>query len=261
MRIITMSLDVDLSFRLSVAFCLAILLSVCSVKAQEIAKLPSIPKGYKQAILVTSKNWDSSHGTLQILAREDGVWEYVGGAIPVSLGQNGLAWGRGLHADELGLQKKEGDRRAPAGIFEIGTGFGYAAKAPEGVKITYKQATDRDYFIDDVDSEDYNSWQSIPDEKDNDPKNYWNSFERIRRSDHLYELGFVIDHNMNQTASGFGSAIFFHIWRQQGSPTVGCTATSKENVTKVMKWLNPDLKPLLIQAPQDVVERLRFKEW
>ena len=47
-------------------------------------------------------------------------------------GKNGLAWGKGI-ADNLdqrdGPVKHEGDGKAPAGIFKLGTAFGYDSTA------------------------------------------------------------------------------------------------------------------------------------
>ena len=49
-----------------------------------------------------------------------------GEAIPAVVGRNGLAWGRGVRTDLPAgePQKREGDGRAPAGIFKLGPAFG-----------------------------------------------------------------------------------------------------------------------------------------
>lgn len=71
----------------------------------------------------------------------------------------------------------------------------------------------------------------------------------MKRADHLYELGLVVQHNMQPAVAGKGSAIFFHIWRTEGSPTLGCSAMSKQALTDIMIWLDPEKAPLLIQMP------------
>ncbi len=171
------------------------------------------------------------------------------------MGRNGLKWGRGLHRAGRIPEKKEGDACAPAGIFEFDFAFGYGNK-PDGVLLDYKKSTSRDYFVDDVKSNDYNSWQSIPVDQINDPKKRWLSFERMKRSDHLYELGLVVKHNQSPAVSGKGSAIFFHVQRSSNSPTLGCTAMNKDDLLKIMKWLNPDKKPLLVQVPMSELDDL-----
>ena len=75
------------------------------------------------------------------------------------------------------------------------------------------------------------------------------------RDDHVYDLGLVINHNMMPVQPNFGSAIFFHVWRSKTSPTLGCTAAELGNVTKLLNWLVPKKKPLLIQLPKDEVQR------
>jgi len=127
------------------------------------------------------------------------------------------------------------------------------------MKMNYRQVTTRDYYIDDINSVDYNQWKVIPSNKQNLPKNFWRSYERMKRSDHLYELGFVVKHNMNPVVKGNGSAIFFHVWRKKSSPTLGCTAMSKENLLKLMTWLDPTMKPLIIQVPKTQLDHLKFK--
>ncbi len=48
--------------------------------------------------------------------------------------------------------------------------------------------------------------------------------DRMWREDALYDLVFVLDQNFRQRAKGRGSAIFFHIARDDLSPTAGCVA-------------------------------------
>ena len=81
--------------------------------------------------------WESARGELQLFARSPGGnWEAVSEPFPVLLGKNGVAWGRGLAGqNEAGLQKKERDGRAPAGVFEIGKVFGYDPQLPPDLTI------------------------------------------------------------------------------------------------------------------------------
>ena len=59
-------------------------------------------------------------------ARGRTTGDAVGEPTPVTIGRAGSAWGLGLHPAQRGPQKREGDGRAPAGVFRIGTAFGYA---------------------------------------------------------------------------------------------------------------------------------------
>src|SRR5688500_10831407 len=80
-----------------------------------------IPAGTGQLVVVTTAGWDANLGTLRTYVRDGATWRAVAGAVPVTVGRNGSAWGLGLHAAQPGVQKREGDGRAPAGAFAIGT--------------------------------------------------------------------------------------------------------------------------------------------
>ncbi|MBL6445537.1 hypothetical protein JMN32_04410 [Fulvivirga sp. 29W222] len=227
--------------------------------AQSVLDQLSIPGSHQQVVLVTTSDWDTKTGTLQCYSRANGNWTKHGERVEVSLGKNGLAWGRGLHANTSVVEKVEGDGKAPAGVFLFDFVFGYEKVAPAGTLFPYRQSTARDYFVDATGSDDYNQWVSVPADQPNEPKRYWASFERMKRSDHLYELGIVVQHNYNPPVPGKGSAIFLHVWRSPGSPTLGCTAMSKENLMKLLGWLDPEKEPLLIQVPDRELEKLKFR--
>lgn len=202
--------------------------------------------------MVTSNSWSSTTGSLQRYERDGKTWKKAGPPIPVSLGKTGMAWGKGPNdTGNEGLQKREGDGRAPAGIFQLGPAFGYAPQPPAGCTLPYRAVTDRDYFVDDPASPDYNRWVTIPPAEPNEPEKRWTSFERMKRPDHLYELGIVIQYNDNPVVPGKGSAVFMHIWREAGAPTAGCTAMTRGNLLELLRWLKPAKHPVLIQAPAD----------
>lgn len=211
-------------------------------------------------MLVTSASWTAPTGLLQLYEKTDSGWVATKN-VEVALGKNGMGWGRGVHAaSSSGPEKVEGDGKAPAGIFELGDAFGYLKTPSFKLRIPYRQSTDRDYFVDAKDSPDYNSWVTIPKDKLNEPKKYWSSFEGMKRADHLYELGLVVKHNMSPAIPGKGSAIFLHVWRRPAAPTLGCTAMSKEDLTEVLTWLDPDKAPLLIQVPEGELAKLKLAQ-
>ncbi|HEY0651645.1 MAG TPA: L,D-transpeptidase family protein [Chryseosolibacter sp.] len=217
----------------------------------------SVPENTAQLIVVTTQSWNSTEGELQRYDRGGGQWKKVGSPIEVVLGKNGLAWGLGLHKVDLAPKKKEGDAKAPAGVFSLGTMFGYGTQSPSKLGFPYRQSTVRDYFVDDVKSPAYNTWVTIPAGKENNPKAFWGSVEKMKRADQLYEYGIVINHNVTPVEKGKGSAIFFHVWRARGAGTLGCTAMSKDDLLTVMAWLHPAKHPLLIQAPRSSIAELR----
>jgi len=72
-----------------------------------------------QLIVGVAADWNSKTAKLLALERTaQGEWKPALGPIPVLLGKNGLAWGRGvLGTGEPGRHKAERDARAPAGVF------------------------------------------------------------------------------------------------------------------------------------------------
>ncbi len=210
-----------------------------------------------QLAVVSTHSWASRTGTLQLYSRSHGKWIPCGERISVVLGRNGLAWGIGLHKrPPSGVEKVEGDGCSPAGIFSLGPSFGYSAEPPDGTRLPYCSITDRDYYVDDSLSREYNQWVRLPDSIANDPDRHWRSAERMRSNDGCYELGIVVHHNMSPTVRGKGSAIFLHVWESPDSPTAGCTAMSRTNMRALLRWLDPGSNPLLVQSPETEIPGL-----
>lgn len=221
----------------------------------------NLPADCRQILLVTSASWNATDGQLILLQRAAGErqWHTVSEQpIPVSLGRSGLGWGRGLslQPSSSGTQKREGDGRGVSGIFRLDTAFGYAPTPPENTRLPYRQATEHDYFVDDSSSPEYNQWVNLP-PKSGIPQTRWKSAETMRRDDDKYQLGIVVEHNMHPAKPDMGSAIFLHVWGAPGMPTSGCTAMSRPDLEKIIKWLDPSHSPLLIQAPVHVLQTMR----
>ncbi|MFU2327626.1 L,D-transpeptidase family protein [Pseudomonas sp. NFX98] len=207
--------------------------------------------GSDQLIVVTSKNWDDIQGIAQRYERHGDRFEKFEAAFPVVLGKNGMGWGKGLQIDDQpqGPIKQEGDGKAPAGMFKLGTAFGYDASA--STRLTYLALTPTIECVYDSQSARYNQLvDGAIVAKD------WNSAERMRRKDDLYRHGIFIQHN-TPASPGAGSCIFFHIWRGPIAPTRGCTAMAPEDIARLFNWLDPRQSPLLVQLPEAQYEQLR----
>lgn len=207
--------------------------------------------------MVSAARRDDSSALLQRWARIDpgAPWQTTGPAWPVRLGRNGLAWGLGLHAIPPDAPtKREGDGKSPVGVFQLGPAFGPGPDGPPGLRFPWRQATGRDFFVDDPDSADYNQWIRL----EPGGTGPWKSAERMRRDDPLYEFGMVVRHNMAVVRPGAGSAIFLHIWRSPESATLGCTAMARNDLLTLLGWLDPARAPLLVQAPVDDWPELRL---
>ncbi|MFC3815857.1 L,D-transpeptidase [Lysobacter sp. GCM10012299] len=214
----------------------------------------------QQMVVVTTAGWDANTGTLQRYERAGAGWRALGEAAPITVGRSGSGWGVGLHAPQSGEpQKVEGDGRAPAGVFRIGTAFGYADSW--ATAWPYQAMTASDYCIDVNASPLYNR---IVDARQVGADAVAGSTEPMRRDlhangDQRYKLGFVIEHNPDNR-SGTGSCIFAHLWKAPGETTAGCTAMAEPVMQQLLAWLDPKRKPVFVLLPADEYRRLQ-KDW
>jgi len=205
----------------------------------------------KQLLVVRTKNWSTPNGQLQRYEKKGNRWYKVGNEILIKLGRNGLGWGRGLHMipEDAKYIKKEGDGKAPAGIFRLKQAFGYQ---PFFVEYPYEVYRSTNHCVDDVNSKFYNK---IVD--GSRVKVDYKSFEHMKFPKDYYKYGIVVNHNHIDEAGaikGAGSCIFIHIKK---IPTAGCTVVSDEvQMKKIIQWLDLEKNPLLVQGTTEVVKKL-----
>lgn len=213
---------------------------------------PLLPAKSRQALVVIAPSWNASRATLQRWERASptATWKPVGKAVPVMIGERGLGWGIGLHRvapSEAGPRKAEGDRRAPAGVFALTSAFGKAEHAVG--RLPWQKVTPTLEAIDDSQSRYYNrivdrARVATPD---------WHSSERMATIPD-YALGIVVAHNP-QHQPGAGSCIFIHLWLGQRPGTAGCTVLRESDLLALLRWLDPERSPVLVQLPRAVADR------
>ncbi|OHD13568.1 MAG: hypothetical protein A2Y41_00315 [Spirochaetes bacterium GWB1_36_13] len=194
-------------------------------------------KDSSQLIVVKNNEASLIITEMDVLEKKDGNWVFLFEKIPSGIGKKGFAM-----IDE----KKEGDKKTPSGIYPLSLVFGYDEKTE--TKMPYRQATENDFWVDDVDSEFYNQWvRGVPDAK---------SYEKMKRNDHQYKYGIVVQYNENPVVKGKGSAIFMHIWREQGAGSAGCITMNEETILKIIRWLDPAKKPHIILGTEEILKNL-----
>jgi D-alanyl-D-alanine dipeptidase/L,D-peptidoglycan transpeptidase YkuD (ErfK/YbiS/YcfS/YnhG family) len=210
--------------------------------------------GHQQAIVVITHDWNAIQGSVQLFERSDdnSAWIAVGRPMPAVVGRAGLAWGIGLHPPQnTPREKEEGDKRTPAGIFSIGTAFGFAPSSKlQPLRIEYLQLDATSEAINDSRSAYYNTIVNTKQIASD-----WNSSEKIGFTPQN-ERGFVIHHNFPNPKPMCGSAIFFHLWWNSNSATAGCTATSGATLSTILSWLDRTKDPVLVQLPSSVYHEL-----
>lgn len=211
-----------------------------------------------QAVVVTTKSWDTIAGTARLYERKkpSSNWKAVGESFPVVVGRSGLAWGGIVQSgSDFTKVKKEGDGNAPAGLFPLTTSFGTATK-PTEVELPYTKLGQFTECVDDVRSHFYNCIVDRMQVGNFD----WKSSEKMLAVGAEYDLGVFVAYNSYPAERGRGSCIFLHIWKDANSGTSGCTAMERRNLERIVAWASPAKNPYLVQMPEGVYEKSR-KAW
>lgn len=185
--------------------------------------------GSRQMVVVTGAKLGSKDGKVRIYNLENGRWKLVF-STPARFGSNGLVDGE---------KRREGSRTTPTGIWWPGGWvWGWHRSAPSGTKMPYRQTTENVWWSYKRDST-YNTWvvssKRIPGEHLVDVK--------IQ-----YEYGFSSGYNAppNRVVKGRGTAIFLHVFDPpwyHGGYSAGCIGISRSAMIRVLRTLDPALKP------------------
>lgn len=227
--------------------------------------LAQVPSESEQLILVVSSDWEAVSGQLQRFERKrEGSWQPVSQPFDIVLGKKGLGWGRGVFdpaVRERYLSRKEGDKRAPAGVFTLGTAFGLASEQEASrwltLRMPYLHLAQDIRCIGASDSRYYNQLlhlNAVKKDWANDRDNEYMRLDAIR-DEGAYRWGVFVNHNTLDNPAPFtrdkisGSCIFLHIWKGPGIGTSGCTAMAKSNLLKLLNWLDASRHPVLVQLP------------
>jgi L,D-peptidoglycan transpeptidase YkuD (ErfK/YbiS/YcfS/YnhG family) len=247
---------------------LSVACGAATVSAQVVAIEPDPLARSTQLIVVSTSDWNAVEGRLQRYERssQHEPWRAVSESVPVVVGKNGLGWGIGVIATDIHIAsapiKQEGDGKAPAGIFSLGTAFGYAPQPLQGSKMPYLELIPSTECVDDVDSTYYNHFVDR-----SAVALSWKSSEHMRSAGEAYRWGIVVDHNgavaranVPPPVPGGGSCIFLHIWKSSEQGTVGCTAMPQIELETLLAWIDPKRNPLLVQLPAQEYGRL-IQRW
>lgn len=149
----------------------------------------------------------------------EGLLNFNGMVFPCALGRGGIK-----------TIKREGDGATPlgqmrliAGHFRKGRHFSPRSKLPLAV------IREGDGWCDAPGDRNYNRPVKLP---------YPASAETMMRADRLYDCCIVLDYNIRPRRRGMGSAIFFHIARENFAPTEGCVAVSPQVMARLLPYLS-----------------------
>lgn len=224
-----------------------------------------LPSDSKQVVVVLTDDWGQVSAEACLWEQQAGKWKRHRARFPAVVGSSGMAWGRGILPERmfgdtsLEPSKREGDKRAPAGVFRLVSAFGRSDQASCVVQMPFISLTESTEAIDDQNSVHYNRIVDRSQVRSRD----WLTSEKMFQMGDIYRLGLIVGHNWDKPLPGAGSCIFVHTWRSSAKGTNGCTAFSYNDVQDLTSWLDSRKKPLLIQMPRFVLRRLgkRFSDF
>lgn len=212
-----------------------------------------------QLIIVTTDSWSGVKARLCCFERTDVGWMRLMLQCDAAVGNKGLAWDGELKGIVgAGPVKREGDGKAPAGVFHLLHAMGHAAKPLDNIFFPYVQIQPDMHCVDDPESAYYNRIvnKSMPGPQ----AEPWKSSEQLSRMAEEYRWLIVVDYNRQDPKPGAGSCIFLHIWRSSEKGTAGCTAMAEEDLLTLLGWLRSEKNPLLVQLPRAEYGKV-WKTW
>lgn len=232
--------------RTALAATLLLALTGCE---KNVASCPPALREATRLVLVTTPSMDDTRAILRTFERstKEEAWAPVSEPEPAVVGANGLAWGHPFvsRAESGEPEKREGDKRTPAGIYAFGATFGFDDAKRDG---HLRLASGEHYCVHDVRSLQYG--RIVPRSVAGEGM----SGEEMAAID-VYKRGIVIDYPPKRQSKA-GSCIFVHIWEGEGIGTAGCVALAEARVAHLQKWANADHTAIAI-LPEAALSRFK----
>ena len=139
--------------------------------------------------------------------------------VPCAFGRSGLT-----------TQKQEGDGATPIGRWLLRELYWRPDRPnPPETGLPSRQISINDGWCDAPDHPDYNRPVKLP---------FSASHEKLWRDDPLYDLMIPLGYNDDPVVPGQGSAIFFHLARENYQPTEGCVAIAENHMRLLLPLLS-----------------------
>ncbi len=128
--------------------------------------------------------------------------------------------------------KREGDGGTPLGRFPVRQVLYRADRGTRPrTQLPLRAIRDDDGWCDDPADRNYNRLVRLPSRR---------SAEGLKRADELYDLVLVLGYNDVPRVRGKGSAVFVHLARPGLTPTDGCIALDRHDLSMLLAQLRPD---------------------
>ena len=162
-----------------------------------------------------------------IIVKKSGYLKYKNFKFRCALGKAGIK-----------EKKFEGDNITPRGTYRIIKVF-YRSDRIKNLttRITKIKIKKNMGWCDDFKSKDYNKLIKIP---------FKYSYEKLFRTDHIYDVVILINYNYKPIIRNKGSAIFLHIAKKNYQKTAGCIALKKKHLLKILSNIKKNEKIKII---------------
>ena len=162
-----------------------------------------------------------------IIVKKSGYLKYKNFKFRCALGKAGIK-----------EKKFEGDNITPRGTYRIIKVF-YRSDRIKNLttRITKIKIKKNMGWCDDFKSKDYNKLIKIP---------FKYSYEKLFRTDHIYDVVILINYNYKPIIRNKGSAIFLHLAKKNYQKTAGCIALKKKHLLKILSNIKKNEKIKII---------------
>jgi len=153
----------------------------------------------------------------RIIIKKPGVARFMGREFSCSIGRAGVS-----------SCKQEGDKTTPVGLWRLEMALYREDRIKKPVTdipllpIRYGMR-----WCDDINSDFYNQLVYSGDDA---------TGETMFRADHCYDCCVVLSYNRSPVVKGIGSAIFMHVRKYVGYPTLGCVAFDIDDLLWILKY-------------------------
>jgi L,D-peptidoglycan transpeptidase YkuD (ErfK/YbiS/YcfS/YnhG family) len=139
------------------------------------------------------------------------------------------------------LRSQAGGRRRDAGRRICDRLDGLRDRADPGLHDTYHRLVCGDWWDEDPASPAYNTFRHVA---CGTRPPFGGGSEALWQAAVAYQQFAVIEYNVHPIVPGRGSAIFLH--DDLGRPTNGCVSLPQPELIRVLRWLRPAARPLIV---------------
>jgi L,D-peptidoglycan transpeptidase YkuD (ErfK/YbiS/YcfS/YnhG family) len=197
-------------------------------------------------VLVTSNGMSTPSASLRRYERAgpEAAWRALGPAEPALIGRHGMGWSFAFRDLARGTEpiKVDGDKKLPAGLFRIGSNFGFGAAQRRG-DLQIREGT---VCVDDPASPAYNTISTRQ-------KVGWKVHGENMWRVSSYRRGLLIDYPTSRERRG-GSCIFIHVRLPTATGTNGCVALPEQRLLALQDFSSSGA--VLAVLPQHALRRL-----